>query len=118
MDNLSTNFRRAEFACKCGCGQDTVDAELLTVLQWLRDQAGRPVVVHSGNRCPAYNIHVGGATRSQHLRGRAADITVSGLTAREIYTVIDRVYPDRLGLIEYAGFVHVDSRNFRYRDQK
>ncbi|EAS4214514.1 serine/threonine protein kinase, partial [Salmonella enterica] len=25
---ISKYFKRSEFACKCGCGQDTVDAEL------------------------------------------------------------------------------------------
>jgi len=118
MTKLSTHFKRSEFACKCGCGFDTVDAELLMVLQWLRYEVGHPVIVHSGCRCQAYNEKVGGADRSQHLKGRAADISVRDMTPVDIYRIIDKTFSDRLGLIRYDTFVHIDSRNFRYRDRK
>ncbi|MBE0583785.1 MAG: serine/threonine protein kinase [Desulfofustis sp.] len=118
MTKLSENFERHEFACKCGCGQDTVDAELINVLQWLRDVVRREVKISSGNRCPVYNRKVGGAARSKHKIGRAADISVTGMTPGSVFTLIDNEFPDRLGLIQYSTFVHVDTRDGRYRDQR
>ena len=43
MGDLSENFSRHEFACKCGCGNDTVDAELIRVLQSVRARFGKPI---------------------------------------------------------------------------
>lgn len=45
------------------------------VLDPLREAWGRPIYVTSGYRCEALNRAVGGAARSQHLRGEAADVT-------------------------------------------
>ncbi len=47
------------------------------VLEPLRRRVGR-VIVTSGFRCQALNRSVGGADKSQHLRGEAADIHVTG----------------------------------------
>ena len=53
-------------------------ALVTNVLDPLRLNWGRPVIVTSGYRCPALNKAVGGASSSQHATGEAADIrTVS-----------------------------------------
>ena len=44
------------------------------VLDPLREWYGRPIYVNSGYRSPDLNRLVGGAERSYHLRGMAADI--------------------------------------------
>ena len=44
------------------------------ILQPLRDAINTPVHVSSGYRCPRVNTFIGGATKSQHLTGHAADI--------------------------------------------
>lgn len=46
-------------------------------LETLRRRFGR-IIVTSGYRCQRLNRYVGGAISSQHLRGEAADIYVSG----------------------------------------
>jgi uncharacterized protein YcbK (DUF882 family) len=46
------------------------------VLDPLREAWGGPIHVNSGYRCPALNRAIGGAPRSQHMKGEAADITV------------------------------------------
>lgn len=48
-----------------------------TVLEPLRRRFG-VIRITSGYRCPTLNAKVGGAGNSQHLRGEAADIHVSG----------------------------------------
>jgi hypothetical protein len=50
------------------------------ILQPLRDAVGVPVIVSSGYRSRTVNAAVGGANQSAHLYGRAADISVPGLT--------------------------------------
>ena len=44
------------------------------VLQPLRDTIKSPVIVSSGYRCLRVNTVIGGAAKSQHLTGHAADI--------------------------------------------
>lgn len=44
------------------------------VLDRLRSEWGRPIIVTSGYRCKELNAAVGGARYSQHLKGQAADI--------------------------------------------
>lgn len=104
------NFSRKEFACNDGCGFDTVDAELLMVLNDVRNHFNRPVHVNSGCRCPYWNALQGGAKNSQHLLGRAADIRVEGIDPFLVYSYLNDKYPTKLGLGEYSTFTHVDTR--------
>ena len=45
------------------------------VLDPLREWYGKPVYINSGYRCEALNKAVGGSATSDHMKGRAADIT-------------------------------------------
>ncbi|MEW6489988.1 MAG: D-Ala-D-Ala carboxypeptidase family metallohydrolase [Thermodesulfobacteriota bacterium] len=85
-ERLSENFRRAEFACRCGCGAAEVDPALVSRLQDLRRRLGRPLVVTSGVRCAAHNAAVGGAQASEHLTGQGVD--VRAVSPREKYEVV------------------------------
>ncbi|SDK68181.1 D-Ala-D-Ala carboxypeptidase family metallohydrolase [Billgrantia gudaonensis] len=103
-------FQRAEFACSCGCGFDTVDAETLAVLERVRRHFDAPVIVTSGCRCPAYNAQIGGAEHSQHTLGRAADIQVRGVEPAAVQAFLHASYPDAYGIGRYATFTHLDTR--------
>lgn len=46
------------------------------VLQQARDDFGHPIHVNSGFRCAELNKKVGGAAKSYHLKGQAADLHV------------------------------------------
>ena len=110
-DRLSPHFTRAEFACRCGCGFATVDQELIAGLELLRAAVGRPVHILSGCRCPAHNKAVGGAKNSRHVQGKAADVRVDGLTARQLYEVARGIVQFRgFGVDDERGFVHLDVR--------
>lgn len=101
-------FKRKEFACKCGCGFDTVDAVLLEALIAIREHFGHPVVVTSGCRCERHNALVGGSSNSQHKKGRAADIIVKSTSPA---LVADYARDLGLSVGEYDTFTHIDSRN-------
>ena len=44
------------------------------ILDPLRERFGKPIIVTSGYRCKELNKAVGGAAKSQHMSGEAADI--------------------------------------------
>ena len=111
MGDLSRHFNRIEFACKCGCGRDTMDYETLQVLEGVRQHFGAPVFVHSGYRCPNHNKAVGGASSSQHLYGRAVDFEVDGVLPDSVAQHLETTYPQKYGIGRYDSFTHLDTRS-------
>jgi len=73
---VSPNFKLREFQCRC-CGTVKLSPKLLMMLELMRSAWCGPLVITSGYRCPAHNKAVGGASRSLHLQGMAADISAS-----------------------------------------
>ena len=105
-------FSREEFACKCGCGLDKVDAELLNILNLIRKKFGR-TSVSSGCRCPTYNAKIGGAEDSRHIHCDAADITCENGTPKEVADYAEELGVDGIG--RYRGWTHIDTRGFKAR---
>lgn len=116
--HLTEHFTTREFACRCWergqhgsafChGWIKVDRKLLVGLEALRAANGAPVEIVNGYRCPAYNRHVKGASRSQHMRGTAADVrqrlTLKAVRALKVFRGI--------GYRRVGGLVlHVDVRS-------
>lgn len=117
MGDLSRNFSKSEFACRC-CGRAEIDQRLVDALQELRDLAGAPVRVTSGYRCPDHNRAVGGAKQSRHLLGHAADIVIKSLSVAGMYELAEQVDAFRkggIGVYPERGFIHVDIREGRTR---
>lgn len=90
-------------------------APLVGVLEEIREACGaKPLTILSGYRSPAHNVAVGGAQFSQHMAGRAADITVEGLNPANVHKVILDLFNAKKieigGLGIYPGWVHVDIR--------
>lgn len=113
MNDLSIHFDKNEFKCPC-CGKVKVSQSLVYLLEAIREHFNKPINITSGYRCPKHNMEVGGAGNSQHLYGTAADITISGIKALDVYD-----YCDKLNLLggvgKYNGFTHIDSRNGKAR---
>jgi zinc D-Ala-D-Ala carboxypeptidase len=108
---LSAHFKAAEFACRCGgkysaCRRIWVTRAQLRALETYRAKAG-PVSIVSGCRCPTHNKTVGGASASQHMAGKAADVpgalTVASVKALRVFSGIG--YKGSTGRV-----VHVDTR--------
>ena len=114
MGDISKNFNRNEFECQCGdCGLDTVDAELLTALQDIRDKFG-PLRITSGHRCEDHNKANGGNPNSYHLYGRAADFQPLKADIIEVANYIESL-DWKHGLGVYDSFIHLDTRSYKAR---
>ena len=109
MGDLSPHFSRAEFRDRRSGQLVGPDAVLIERLERLRSLIGdRPIRIVSGYRSPASNRAVGGAPRSLHLSGRAADIP-QGLAR-----VADALEAGFTGIGHSGGWVvHVDVRDAR-----
>lgn len=118
---MSEHFNMIEFACHDGTpyplewGDRLI--KLCAQLEIIRVAWAGPIVVVSGFRTDAYNRRIGGALRSQHVEGRAADIRpVSIGDVPEFTNLVRRLMaigqlPDVGGFGAYPGWVHVDVRD-------
>ena len=108
---ISEHFKVREFAQKdFRCDKVIVDTELIDVLEDIRAHFNKPVIVTSGYRTPEYNTKVGSVKNSQHTKGTAADIKVSGIPAKEVQEYLKNKYPDKYGIGSYLNFTHIDIR--------
>lgn len=88
------------------------------VLQPLRDKLKKPIVITSGFRSVKVNILVGGVDNSQHLYGQAADITVNGMSAVQLFDFVKNsgIEYDQC-INEYNSWVHVSYNKGHNRKQ-
>ena len=106
MGDLTANFDRSEYACKCGCGRDDIKQELAEKVQLVRDKLKRGIRINSGVRCERHNGNIGASASSSHVGGWAADLGYQGSKQRfELITVCAQVF-DRIGIAK--TFIHVD----------
>lgn len=107
-------FSRREFACRCGCGFDALDAELLYVLTQVRKKFG-PVIIGSGCRCKKHNKAVEGSKNSQHCFGKAVDFCTPDAPVNKVADYLRKRYPDCYGIGEHVSFIHFDVRSAKWR---
>ena len=118
---LSENFNSTEFDCHgFGCCRETkVSLQLVDILQSVRNHFGKAVTINSGYRCKTHNKAVGGASKSNHMNGIAADIAVSGIEPIEVAKYLESIGVKGIGL--YTWGCHVDIREkkaFWYSDKQ
>ena len=96
------------------------------VLDPLREKYDKAIMVSSGYRCEKLNKAVGGAAKSQHLTGKAADIYVVG-NSKETRRLFDLLVENNLpydqailekGTMNAPQWVHVSYDDKRYRREK
>lgn len=114
---LSPNFGSVDFDCRCTrpeCTETLIDSILVQGLDELF--AIVQFKVTSGFRCKAHNAEVGGATASQHLLGKAADIKAGYYLGAEM-----RVFAEEVAILRNGGigmaqdWIHVDARGYAAR---
>lgn len=112
---LSANFKVSEFSChgKGCCSVTKIDSKLVEYCQKIREHFGKPVTINSGYRCEKHNKSVGGASKSKHVYGMAADIVVKDVTPAEVAKYAESIGILGIGLYETKKdgyFVHIDTR--------
>ena len=129
---MTKNFKLKEFECNDGSKMPLEVYEnvikLANQLQFLRDYTGRPITINSAYRSPDYNKKIGGAHKiingkrvetSQHVFGKAADITIQSLKPAEVFMIIEELidmgHMLQGGLGLYDTFVHYDIRKTKAR---
>jgi zinc D-Ala-D-Ala carboxypeptidase len=96
---ISEHFTLEELTASQAAARNNLDnrpgLEDVKNLRWLagtleevRKLVGKPINVSSAYRSPAVNKAVGGTAKSAHIRGLAADITVSGMTSIDLANLI------------------------------
>jgi hypothetical protein len=105
-----------EFRCRCGeyhapyCDGFPVlpDRTLLELVDDLRHNAGRPGHRSSGIRCYQHNIDQGGVADSRHLKGKALDFFIEGMTGNQLLKAALADPRTRYAYIIEGQWVHVD----------
>lgn len=106
LGDLTENFSRKEFACRCDCKRDDISIELVSKLQQVRDIVGKPLKITSGVRCVSHNASIGGSATSSHITSEAADIFCTDSGERDFLVGVLRSQFNRMGIAK--DFVHVD----------
>ena len=105
-------FTRAEFRCPCGkCGGFPVepDENLVRLADKVREHFGAPATVSSGVRCQAHNDELpGSAKNSYHLRGKAMDFCVQGVSGAKLLAYVKTLTIHYAYQINGSDFVHMD----------
>jgi zinc D-Ala-D-Ala carboxypeptidase len=110
------NFTPAEIACPC-CGAIQVDEEALDKLQETRQRAGKPLRINSAYRCPKHNAALEGSSpKSQHMRGKAFDVSLSTVTPLELLKAAKLA--GFTGIGRYNSFIHLDTGPARTWDER
>ena len=111
---LSKNFVSTEFDCNQSdcCTITYIDSDLVQILQKIRDHFGKSVNISSAYRCPSYNKRVGGASKSYHVKGQAADIKISGVSPLLVAQYAESLGVKGIGY--YDTFVHIDTRTSKF----
>lgn len=108
MNNIkiSKNFKLKEFQ-----SSDTktvkLDSKLLERLQLLREYIEKPIHITSGYRTPEHNKKVNGHPKSRHMKGKAADIRVYGLTVTFLQGICKIYDFDKVIPYHDKDFIHL-----------
>jgi uncharacterized protein YcbK (DUF882 family) len=131
MVDLSENISRHEMSCKCGCGFNAADIELIQIVQGVVNFCEEfynqdcLLIITSGNRCRYYNEvikynndnnYIFGSSKSFHMLAMAMDfqiVTKKDLAQIETSFINDflmKKYPGKYGFGIYDDFNHLDVR--------
>lgn len=108
-------FKPDEFRCKgtsCCNHSLVIDPKFLKMLDALRHQFGKPMVITSGYRCPAHNQAVSSSgPNGPHTSGKACDIAVQGEQAYRLVKLAMLIGFEGIGVNQKGTgrFIHLDT---------
>jgi uncharacterized protein YcbK (DUF882 family) len=89
-----------------GSGQ-LMSKELLEILDEVREDYGKPIVITSGYRTEAHNVEADGKKNSSHLKGLAVDVACTESRDRfELVRLFLEYGITRIGIAD--TFIHID----------
>lgn len=106
-------WKREEFRCRCGgkyCNGFPAepDQTLVELVDDIRHKAGRPGIPSSGLRCKTWNSIQGGVANSDHMKGKALDFSIEGMSGTQLLSLAQADPRTRYAYIIDGGWVHVD----------
>ncbi|MQQ09119.1 DUF882 domain-containing protein [Epibacterium sp. SM1979] len=102
------NFSPEEIACR-GTSKVGIDFDAMEKLQALRNRLGTPIILNSAYRSPEHNSAVGGATRSQHLKAKAFDVSMANHDPEQFELAARAVGFTGFGFYKRNNFIHIDT---------
>lgn len=121
-DHLTAHFKYSEFFTRAYRPKNLpevlacINRLVTAVLEPARKSLGVPIIVNSGYRSSTHNKSVGGVSNSNHLTGRAADVTCKNrsdllmlfkILSNRLFYLQSKGYLSRYELIFYPTFIHV-----------
>lgn len=106
-------WSREEFRCRCGgkyCNGFPAEPNqtLVELVDDIRHKAGRPGIPSSGLRCKTWNSLQGGVANSDHMKGKALDFSIEGMSGAQLLSLAQADPRTRYAYIIDGGWVHVD----------
>jgi uncharacterized protein YcbK (DUF882 family) len=115
---LTKNFSSAEMMCSCGCGEDSMDPDFMSILQNIRDEMQRPLRISSGVRCAKRNMEVSSTGKNGPHVPRAtgtmaSDILIAGADALRLIDIARKHGISGVGISQRGAhakrFIHIDT---------
>jgi hypothetical protein len=106
------SFSPREIACK-GTGKLVIDTEAMDMLQRLRTNLNKPLILTSAYRSPEHNRKVGGAKASKHMEGIAFDVRMDNHDPHTFEAAARAAGFTGFGYYVKSGFMHIDTAEAR-----
>ena len=115
---LTKNFSSAEMMCSCGCGEDAMDPDFMSILQNIREDMNRPLRVSCGVRCAKHNSKVSSTGKDgPHVPRKngtaASDILIAGADALRLIDIARKHGVSGVGISQRGThskrFIHLDT---------
>ena len=115
---ITKNFSVNEMKCHCGCGEDSMDMDFMSILQNIREDMNRPLKISSGVRCAEHNSVVSSTgIYGPHVPRtdgtKASDILISGADALRLVDIARKHGISGVGISQRGPhpkrFIHIDT---------
>lgn len=116
---IAPNFQVKEFACKDGSDVVVVHPYIPHICQIVRNKFNMPFTPNSAYRTITHNKAEGGATKSNHIYGRAVDIPAkNGVTPKQLYDYVNTIFGEwgELGIYSWGIHIGVQDKKERFTD--
>ena len=115
---ITKKFSIWEMMCSCGCGEDSMDPDFMSILQNIRDEMQRPLRISSGVRCAKRNMEVSSTGKNGPHVPRttgtmASDILIAGADALRLIDIARKHGISGVGISQRGAhakrFIHIDT---------